>query len=316
MTGAHDVHGVLVVDKPKGPTSHDVVAQARRLLRTRAVGHAGTLDPMATGVLVLLVGEATKLAAYLSLDDKEYRATIAFGRSTDTLDAEGRTTVEAALPPGGIEAAALDRALATELARTEQIPPAFSAVSVDGQRAHRLARRGKTVELDARPIRVRAMTAVERTADGVTVDLSVTKGYYVRSFARDLGEAVGFPAHLSALRRRRSGPYGIEDAVPWPPGDSTPPLLPLAEAAARAMPLVELTAEGAVRAWHGKLLGPEHFREPPPPGRVSAWVRGERELLALGRDEEGGSYRVLRGFHHGPEPFDTTENSIETDQPA
>jgi tRNA pseudouridine55 synthase len=295
-------HGVLIVDKPRGPTSHDVVAQARRLFRTKAVGHAGTLDPMASGVLVLLLGEATKLASYVTLDDKEYRATIAFGRSTDTLDAEGSTTEEIELPEGVPDDHAIEAALDAERARTEQVPPAFSAISVAGVRAHRLARSGEAVALPARPVTVRALTVVERTPRSVTVDLAASKGYYVRSLARDLGAHLGLPSHLAALQRRASGPYRIEDATPWPPADGCP-LLSVEDAVARAMPVVHLTPEGEERARCGKVLLAEHFAAPPPAGPVSAWLSPGGGLVALGRPEPPGGFRVVRGFSRPPDPL-------------
>jgi tRNA pseudouridine55 synthase len=292
-------HGVLIVDKPRGPTSHDVVAQARRLFRTKAVGHAGTLDPMASGVLVLLLGEATKLASYLTLDDKEYRATITFGRSTDTLDAEGTTVEELVLPDGAPGDDALAAALDAERTRTEQVPPAFSAISVGGVRSHRLARSGEAVELPARPVAVRELTVVERTGASVTVDVAVSKGYYVRSLARDVGAHLGLPSHLSALQRRASGPYRLEDAVPWPP-EGARPLLRVEDAVARALPIGNLTAEGEERARCGKVLLPEHFSASPPGESVSAWLGPEGDLVALGRPEPPGGFRVVRGFPRLP----------------
>lgn len=292
-------HGVLIVDKPRGPTSHDVVAQARRFFRTKAVGHAGTLDPMASGVLVLLIGEATKLAAYLTLDDKEYRATVAFGRSTDTLDAEGTILEERELPPGAPDDAALEAALAAERARTEQVPPAFSAISVGGVRSHRLARSGEAVTLPARPVAVRSLTVIERAGASVTVDLAVAKGYYVRSFARDLGSHLDLPSHLTALQRRASGPYRIDEATSWPP-TGEPSLLSLEDAVTRALPVAHLTQEGAARTRCGKVLLPEHFEGAPSAAPVVAWLTPEGRLLALGRPEPPGGFRVVRGFVERP----------------
>lgn len=287
--------GVLVVNKPRGPTSHDVVAEARRLLGTRAIGHAGTLDPMASGVLVLLVGEATKLAQYLTLDDKEYRATVRFGRSTDTLDAEGQTTEERELPPGFPDDAQLDAALEAERGRSEQVPPAFSAISVDGVRAHRRTRRGEIVTLATRPVSVRALTVLHQARGSLTVTLAVSKGYYVRAFARDLAARLGVPAHLSALERTRSGPYRIEEAVTWPPA-APPSLVSVADAATRAMPAVRLTADGVARAECGKVLAGEHFETPPGGVPVSAWFDPAGRLVALGRADGEDTHRVLRGF--------------------
>jgi len=292
--------GLLVVHKPRGPTSHDVVGQARRLFGTREVGHAGTLDPMASGVLVVLVGEATKLSAHLTLDDKTYVARVAFGRSTDTLDAEGTTVEEDPLPADFPSEERLALALAQERLRTLQVPPAFSAVSVGGVRAHRLARRGRPVELEPRSVRVDAIDLVSRAGAEVVVRLSVSKGYYVRAFARDLGAALGVPSHLAALERVASGPYRLEEAVPWPAREP-PRLVPLAAAATRALPSVLLTEAGAAKARVGQRLSAEHFAAPPPSveGAVEgavAWLGPDGGLVALGTAEGGGSYRVLRGF--------------------
>lgn len=293
------VDGLLVVHKPRGPTSHDIVAQARRLLGTRAVGHAGTLDPMASGVLVLLVGEATKLAPYLTLDDKSYRATVSFGCSTDTCDAEGTPVEELAPPEGFPDKTALEAALDEERARTEQVPPVFSAISLGGQRAHRLARRGESVVLPARPVAVHRLMLGDcrRSSAGspayVTLELAVSKGYYVRSLAHDLGVRLGVPSHLSALERTASGPYRLDDAVGWPPA-AVPELVPLESAACTALPGARLTELGEARARTGSVLGPEHF-EAPPTTPLSAWLGAGPRLVAVGRMAEDG-YRVVRGF--------------------
>ena len=287
--------GLLVVHKPRGPTSHDVVAAARRFLGTRAVGHAGTLDPMASGVLVLLVGEATKLSSYLTLDDKEYRATIAFGRSTTTLDAEGDLVEERAVPTTLLEGPDLEAALAAERVRTEQVPPAFSAISIDGARAHRLARKGKPVDLPPRPVQVRELTLVSREPAAVVVDVAVSKGYYVRSLARDLGERLGVPAHLSALERRASGPYRLDETATWPLA-GTPALLPLTDAVRRALPVACLTEEGEARARVGKRLGTEHFESDPGIAETVAWMSVDGRLVAIGGPDGEGGFRVRRGF--------------------
>lgn len=220
--------GVLLVDKPHGPTSHDVVATVRRKLGTRRVGHAGTLDPAATGLLVVLVEEATKLAPYLSGEDKSYVATVTLGRSTDTGDAAGKTLLEASLGAPllselerlenegvGASVPCLAAALDGERARTSQVPPVFSAIHVGGVRSHELARAGLAPELAPRDVSVRALAIERANAREATlvVRLEVSKGYYVRSFARDLGDALGVPAHLSALRRTRSGAFSIDEAT-------------------------------------------------------------------------------------------------------
>lgn len=304
MTAARS--GVWVVDKPRGPTSHDVVAAARRVLGTRAVGHAGTLDPMASGVLVLLAGEATKLAPYLSGQDKEYVATVAFGRATDTLDAEGRTTAVADVSAAATSPAALAGALAAESARAQQVPPAVSAISVGGRRAHRLARSGQAPELPARPVSVRALELLDHDGASATIRLVVSKGYYVRAFARDLGEHLGVPAHLAALRRLASGSFRVELADPWPPPGAAR-LLAVEDAVRRVLPVVTLTDEGAERARQGKRLEPAHFDGTVPQPGASGWLCREGRLTAIGAPHPDGGYRVLRGFAP-PEPASSSRH--------
>lgn len=288
--------GVLVLDKPPGMTSHDVVSRVRRALGTRTVGHAGTLDPMATGVLLVLVGEGTKLSQFLTLEEKSYVAEVRFGRSTTSFDADGETVEERPLPSGGIDGDALARALEEERARTLQVPPAVSAIKIGGVRSHRLARRGEAPELEPRAVRVVSLALAEHAADRATLELTVSKGYYVRALARDLGARLGVPAHLGTLRRTRSGAFDISEALPLPlPRDAT--LLPVLDAARRCLPVRELTEAGGRRAALGQALLPEHFAgEPPPRGGPSAWVLpGGTTLVAVGA-HEGEELRVLRGF--------------------
>ncbi|RYZ08879.1 MAG: tRNA pseudouridine(55) synthase TruB [Myxococcales bacterium] len=286
--------GVAVVDKPRGVTSHTVVAQARRLWGRKDVGHAGTLDPMATGVLLLLVGQATKLSGYLTADSKRYAAEVTFGRATDSLDADGRTTVEAPLGADQLSSPAVEHALALERARAEQVPPAVSAIKVDGERSYALARKGEAPELAARAIRVLELTLLELAPPVVRVELHVSKGYYVRSLARDLGAGLGAPAHLSALRRLASGPFDLSRATSWPPS-APPALLGLAEAASSVMPLARLKPEAVLRARQGKQLLPEDFDELPDSEGPGAWLSPEGELLAIGTTR--GELRVVRGFN-------------------
>ncbi len=294
--------GVLVVDKPRGPTSQQVVSQARRLFDMRRVGHAGTLDPMATGVLLVLLGEARKLSGYLTLDDKRYRAVVALGRSTDTLDAEGRTTREwepgSPLPDRDTVLAAL----AAEKERREQLPPAFSAIKVDGQRAHRKSRRGEAVRLEPRPTRVEELELVELDGANLVLEMTVSKGYYVRALARDLGERLGAPAHLSALRRLASGPFHIDEAVAWPPTGAITPIS-VEDAARRALPCLELGERGAQRARLGQKLEAGDFTgdaaaiHGAPGSRAVAWLDRGGQLVALGERRDETLYAVLRGFN-------------------
>jgi len=280
------VSGVLVVDKPPGPTSHDVVARVRRELRTRHVGHAGTLDPMATGVLVVAVDEATKLVPWLTADDKVYETTVRLGIETDTLDAEGRETRRLPVPA----ALDLDAALARERARTEQVPPAYSAIRVDGRRSHERARAGEAIALAPRPVAVRSIELVGREGDELVLRIEASKGYFVRSLGRDLAEALGTVGHLTALRRLRSGAFTLEDAGH---------LLPLDEAARRALPVTVLDDAAVRDAGHGKPIAAERVRTPWE--RPSAWTDGNGRLVAVGAFRDGIG-KVLRGFTSSSSP--------------
>ncbi len=207
--------GVLVVDKPEGPTSHDVVGWIRWGLNVAQVGHCGTLDPAASGLLVVCVGSATRLVPYLTGVDKVYRARFALGRSTTTEDREGETVATA--PAGPHERDAALAALAELRGLLMLPPPAFSAVKVDGERAHRLARRGERPELAARPMYVRAVEDLEGSPDGlaepwVEATIAVSKGTYIRSLAVELGRRIAVPMHLAALRRLASGSLRMDDA--------------------------------------------------------------------------------------------------------
>jgi tRNA pseudouridine55 synthase len=288
------LHGLLVVDKPRGVTSHDVVAQARRLFRERAVGHAGTLDPMATGVLVLLFGEACKLSGHLTGQDKVYQASVQFGIGTDSLDADGRIVEQKQLAESFPDAAALEAALRQERARSEQVPPAVSAIHHEGERAHVRARRGETVELPARSVHVTRLELLKQGPGSLDLELCVSKGYYVRALARDLGAALGAPAHLSALRRSASGSFTLADAVPWPALEP-PALLALAEAARRALPVTTLSAEAVTAARQGKRIPMEQAHSSSPE-QLSAWLSPEGELIALGVSLPDGTHRVVRGI--------------------
>lgn len=218
------VHGILLVDKPSGMTSHDVVSRVRRAAGTRKVGHAGTLDPMATGLLLIGVGDATRLLTYLVGLDKVYEATIRLGASTTTDDREGG--VVSVADPAALEAVtdeAIDRGMSALRGSILQVPSSVSAIKVDGRRAHDRVRAGETVELAARPVTIHGFvtTAAPRRvdrdgADGVEFDARVacSSGTYVRALARDLGDDLGVGGHLTALRRSSIGPFPVADAVP------------------------------------------------------------------------------------------------------
>ena len=289
--------GVLVVDKPGKATSHDIVAQARRIFGTREVGHAGTLDPMATGVLLLLFGEATKLSGFLTRDSKRYLATVYLGRATDSLDADGRTTQEVPFAPEQVSEQAVEAALAAERARLAQVPPAVSAIKVAGQRAYALTRAGNAPELAEREVRVASLVLVSREAQELTVEMEVSKGYYVRALARDLGAALGFPAHLTQLRRLASGRFDLNDACAWPAGPEAR-LVPTAEAARRALPTAVLAETGERRASLGQPLEASDFIRlgGAPATETQAWFSEAGKLICLGHERAPGEFRVVRGF--------------------
>src|SRR5262245_40215286 len=206
--------GLVVVDKPAGITSHDVVGRCRRIFGTRKVGHAGTLDPMATGVLVVGIDRATKILGMLTATDKSYAATIRLGQTTSTEDAEGE--VLQTVPATGIDEAQIEVAVAALRGEVDQVPSAVSAIKVDGQRAYKLAREGQAVELKARRVRIERFDALAVRRDGefldVDVEVDCSSGTYIRALARDVGAALGVGGHLTALRRTRVGRYGLDEA--------------------------------------------------------------------------------------------------------
>ena len=249
--------GLLIVDKPAGLTSHDVVARARRILGTRAVGHAGTLDPMATGVLVLGVGRATKLLGHLALDDKTYRATIRLGMATTTDDADGEPLSRQ--DGATVEPAAIEVAIVALTGPIRQVPSSVSAIKIGGRRAYQLARDGEQVSLPARPVTVYRFDVLDlRRGDGVT-DLDVlvecSTGTYVRALARDLGAALGLGGHLTALRRTRVGPFGLHGARTLAELDAAPTVsLTMDDAVATAFPRRDVDAATAAALSHGRPL--------------------------------------------------------------
>ena len=277
------VSGLVIVDKPAGMTSHDVVARVRRLAGTRKVGHAGTLDPMATGVLVVGVEKATRLLGYLTLTEKEYAATIRLGQSTSTDDAEGEIT--GTTPAVGVSAETLEKAVSALIGEILQVPPAVSAIKVDGQRAYKLTRAGAAPELKARPVTVYEFTVTDVRPDGDMLDLDATvrcsSGTYVRALARDLGQALGTGGHLTRLRRTRVGGYRAEDARTLEQLAERFEVLPLAQAAAAAFPRRELTADEARRLAHGGRLAPSGADEP------TAAYAPDGTLIALVTEESG-----------------------------
>ncbi|MFI7125503.1 tRNA pseudouridine(55) synthase TruB [Nonomuraea sp. NPDC050153] len=284
--------GLIIVDKPGEWTSHDVVAKMRRIAGTRRVGHAGTLDPMATGVLVVGVEKATRLLGHLTLTEKVYEATIRLGVSTNTDDAEGEVTATA--PASGVTAAEIHKGVAALTGEIMQIPPQVSAIKVNGQRAYKMARAGEEVELRARPVTVRTFDVLDIRAhdDVVDVDAVVTcsSGTYIRALARDLGAALGVGGHLTRLRRTRVGPYGLSLARTIDQLSEECAILPIAEAVAAAFPRRDVTAEEARVISHGGRLSSTGLGEGP------IGVFGpEGELLAL-VEEHGRVARPLAVF--------------------
>jgi tRNA pseudouridine55 synthase len=278
------MHGALLVDKPSGPTSHDVVAVARRALKTPGIGHTGTLDPLATGLLVLLIGHATRLARFLVTDEKEYLADVRLGISTPTYDAQGLEagggTREVRVTPEQIRAILPDF-----LGTFPQLPPAFSAKKVDGVRAYKKARKSEDVVLKPVEVTVRELEIVDappasslappashlapRASDPTLLRLRIvcSAGFYVRSLAHDIGQLLGCGAHLEALRRTRAGQFRLDEAVTLEALRTAGPgledrllglntLLP-------GMPAVTLTDEGRRRALNGNTLAPAHLEGPP-----------------------------------------------------
>lgn len=258
MSGEKHAHGILNMDKPYGLTSHDVVAEVRRLLGVRRVGHAGTLDPIATGVLLVCVGQATRVAEYLMQGEKHYRATFCLGIETDTYDANGTIVRETPLPTLAIEE--IERALEQLRHMEQQLPPPFSAVRREGERLYRLARRGISVQLRPRPIKITALEVIAWHPPLLTLDVRCSPGTYVRSLAHDLGALLGVGAHVHTLQRLASGSWRVEEAITLEQlrvavmqGDWMKHLHPL-DAALQDLPRIDVTEEMAVRLAQGQCV--------------------------------------------------------------
>lgn len=281
--------GVLVVDKPQGLTSHDVVAIARRCLKESRIGHTGTLDPLATGVLPLACGRATRLVRFLSSSEKQYDAVIQFGVTTDSYDVTGAVTSRSnGLPTRDAVEAAMTSFVGDHL----QMPPAFSAKKVAGQRAYAMARRSEPVALQPVPVRLIAADLLEFSGESARIALACSAGFYVRSFAHSIGEQVGTGACLASLRRTRSGAFGLSEAVTVEDLQRDP-----GAAAGRAialdrllpdLPGATLTGEGRSRVSHGQDVDGAHMRPEDSTclqAGAAQWVRLLDEaghLLALG----------------------------------
>jgi tRNA pseudouridine55 synthase len=292
------VDGVLVIDKPAGPTSHDVVARVRRAIRTRRIGHTGTLDPLATGVLPLVVGRATRLASFLSGAEKEYRAEVRLGLATDTYDAADLVDAPPP-PPDGIDFAQIERALSAFRGTFEQSPPTYSAKKIDGVAAYKLARQQTPVQ--PRPVRV-TVTALSLDSyhEGLArLQVRASAGFYVRSLAHDLGVALGCGAHLETLRRTRAGAFDAGAAVSLATVeaeglDAARFVVPMSSLLGD-LPHVVLNDRGARRAAHGSDLTPEDWSSAAEQsaadssaGRRWRLLRDDGMLLGIAETRPGG----------------------------
>ncbi len=297
-----DISGWLVVDKPAGPTSTTVVNKVRWALNANKAGHAGTLDPEATGVLAIALGEATKTVPYITDALKAYEFTVRLGVSTNTDDAEGEVLETSDLRPDDEE---IKAALAGFIGDIEQVPPQFSAVKIDGQRAYKLAREGETMELAARPLWVESLLLIDRPdADHVTLEMVCGKGGYVRSIARDMGQKLGCFGHVRDLRRIWSGPFEASEGLTMEQVEAMARtealdayLLPL-EQGLHDLPEVKATPEGAARLRNGNpgmviASGVEYGDE--------AWASYEGRAVAVGRFK-AGELHPSRVFNLPQEP--------------
>jgi tRNA pseudouridine55 synthase len=295
--------GVLLIDKPSGPTSHDVVARLRRSSGERSIGHTGTLDPRATGLLPLVLGRATRLASFLSGRDKTYEAVIRFGWSTETDDAGGEPMGEPSdVRPTGEAVAA---ALASFAGDIEQVPPRHSAKKLQGRRAYDLARRQKPFDLTPVPVTVRSLELVGSDRDTAAIRVTASSGFYVRALARDLGQQLGCGGHLERLRRTRVDPFDVADALPLEDAERLGPgvvaRLVSPAAAVAYLPSVELTDGGLKRVVHGNPVGPEHLAGRwVPPATTGGPVRllaADGRLVALARSRGGALHpAVVLGY--------------------
>ncbi len=284
--------GLVVVDKPGGMTSHDVVARVRRLAGTRKVGHAGTLDPMATGVLVLGINRATRLLGHLMLTEKEYAATVRLGVSTTTDDAEGEVVVTTSTDE--LTEEAVRAAFAAQVGELEQVPSAVSAIKVDGKRAYRRVREGEDVELPARRVTVHELdvTAVRLAAEASEADIRVrcSSGTYIRAIARDVGAALGVGGHLTALRRTAVGPFDLASARTLDALAEELQVVPLADAARAAFPTCDLDEQQATHVRFGRRIE----LTLPASGPVAMYAP-DGEFLAL-YEQQGAHARAVAVF--------------------
>jgi tRNA pseudouridine55 synthase len=287
VTAVGTASGLVVVDKPAGITSHDVVARVRRLAGTRKVGHAGTLDPMATGVLVLGLNRATRLLGHLTLTDKRYDATIRLGETTTTDDAEGETVAShstSELTEDDVRAA-----LASFDGEIDQVPSAVSAVKVDGKRAYARVREGEEVDLPSRRVTIHALEVTGVRLPELDVTVHCSSGTYIRAIARDLGAALGVGGHLTALRRTSVGPFDLADARSLDQLADAFAVTPIGEAARASFPALDLDDDQASDVRVGRRLDLSL-------SEVTALFAPDGEFLALYREGEDGPARAVAVF--------------------
>lgn len=285
--------GILLVDKPKGPTSHDVVARVRRLAQTRKVGHAGTLDPAATGLLVLGLNRGTKLLHFLTGLDKSYRATVRLGASTITDDAEGEVISD--VGTDNISSEEIGAALEQFRGPILQVPASVSAIKVGGKRAHSLVRSGHSVDLPSRPVTITGLEMVGAPIkDGKYLDFEIevdcSSGTYVRSLARDIGAHLGVGGHLTGLRRTRVGPWSVEQAKPLEEMAQPLDLISLGSACAELYPHVLLAEAETARVRHGQ--GPLYSGDEVDDGQLFALLDQRESVVGLGK-LKGGTLRPV-----------------------
>ncbi|HET7786785.1 MAG TPA: tRNA pseudouridine(55) synthase TruB [Myxococcales bacterium] len=302
---AREVSGVVVVDKPSGPTSFDVVRRVKGLFKTRRCGHTGTLDPTATGVLPICIGDATKIASFVSDGEKEYDAVVRFGQITDTQDAAGRTLETR--PTDGLTVERLREALDAFVGLVEQTPPMYSARKIEGRRLYEMARAGEEVEREARQVHIDEAKLVFFRPPDAGIFVRCSKGTYLRTLAHDLGQKLGCGGHLRELKRVRVGPFALEDSVGLDtlmaaakeggPESLDRYLFPISRALAELAEL-QLDAHLARRVAHGHAPGPadlSRLRAPPySRGRKVRLMDPEGRVLAVGESDGVGTLKLLR----------------------
>ncbi len=289
------IRGILLLDKPSGPTSHDMVYAVRRGAGLKRVGHAGTLDPLATGLLVMCLGSATRLSEYLAGKDKRYTATVRLGQTTTTYDSQGEVTAASASLPTGAQ---VEAALADFRGPQMQTPPAYSAIKRGGQKAYEMARRGEAVYLAPRPVTILSLELTQWSGNECILEVHCSAGTYIRSLAHDLGKRLGCGAHLSALRRTASGGLTVADAVTldglqaaFTRGDWRRLVLP-ADAAVPEWPAVRLGPEGETRVRRGQPVPLEDGRGP-----IGRAYNSAGEFFAVLRaDPDAGVWRPDKVF--------------------